>query len=114
MLVTPIIEHDIETSTELRRLYARCISAWGIRDQQDMVQEECGELIVAINHERRHRIPNDKVLEEIADVLFMCDEAMYMYGFGKGELKRALKLKIERTEERVAKYESIVARDQKG
>ena len=114
MLVTPILEHNIEASTELRSLYARCISAWGIRDQVDMAQEECAELIVALNHERRHRVPSEKVLEEIADVLFMCDELMYIYGFGKDELKRELKKKIERTEERVTKYESIVARDQKG
>ena len=114
MLVTPILEHNIEASTELRSLYARCISAWGIRDQEDMTQEECGELIVAINHHRRYRVPPEKILEEIADVLFMCDEEMYIHGFTHDELKRALKEKIARTKERVAKHESIILRDQKG
>jgi NTP pyrophosphatase (non-canonical NTP hydrolase) len=114
MIVTPILGNDIDINPDLRRLYARCVSAWGIRAQVDMAQEECAELIVALNHERRHRVPSEKVLEEIADVMFMCDELMYIYGFDRGELRRELEKKIERTEGRVTKYESIVARDTKG
>jgi phosphoribosyl-ATP pyrophosphohydrolase len=96
MIVPPLIGNNDQSSEELRRLYATCVSNWGIRDQQDMAQEECGELIVAINHERRGRVPSEKVLEEIADVIFMCDELMYIYGFEDAELARALRTKIDR------------------
>jgi NTP pyrophosphatase (non-canonical NTP hydrolase) len=105
MIVAPLIEDNDHSSEELRRLYARCVSAWGIRDQEDMVQEECGELIVEINHLRRNRADPEDVLKEIADVVFMCDEAMYMYGFTRDQLKRALEYKIARTTDLVYRFE---------
>lgn len=114
MLVENIIDDSLYPSEEIRRLYARCVSAWGIRDQEDMLQEECGELLVAINHHRRGRVPPEEILEEIADVIFMCDEMMYIHGFERSELARHLRVKVRRTRERVEEYESKVARDAKG
>jgi NTP pyrophosphatase (non-canonical NTP hydrolase) len=81
------------------------VSSWGIRDQEDMLQEECGELIVEINHLRRNRATPVDVLKEIADVLFMCDEALFMYGFTHDELKRAIEFKIARTTDLVYRFE---------
>lgn len=43
-------------------------------------QEECAELIVAINHFRRGRITKEKVAEEIADVFIMCNRLALIIG----------------------------------
>jgi NTP pyrophosphatase (non-canonical NTP hydrolase) len=118
MLVEPIIQHDPATLAEHKGLYERCLRNWGMRDQQDMCQEECGELIVALNHERRHRVLNDKVLKEIVDVLFMCDQMISAYGFTKDELAYRLRHKIMKVAAMNTEWEKhaaqIAAREAKG
>ena len=118
MIVESIIAHDNEIMINLNGLYRRCLRNWGIRAQQDMCQEECGELIVAINHERRHREASEAVLEEIVDVLFMCDEMIEAYGFSKDEIARGLRYKIIRVSELNTAWEKreeeTAVRDVKG
>ena len=40
---------------ELKVLFDECIEFWGLEKQLRMLQEECGELIVAISHFIRER-----------------------------------------------------------
>lgn len=59
-------------------------------------QEECAELIVAINHYRRGRIGPDKVAEEIADVYIMCQRIAEIIGVHLVDQKVIEKSKITR------------------
>lgn len=108
-----VVQSDILTPTEMRQLYARCVSLWGIRDQEDMLTEECGELIVAINHHRRGRVLPSRVLEEIADVLFMVGEVMYIHGFTTQDLKLMVDTKILTTTDRVIASEKKLSEQSK-
>lgn len=49
----------------------KCLATEGLQFQLDMMVEECGELITAIQHSKRNRPHNTH--EEIADVLIMAD-----------------------------------------
>lgn len=50
---------------------AAIIAHYGIENQLDQLQEECGELIAAVNHSRRQGRLSDEFWEEIADVRIM-------------------------------------------
>jgi len=52
-------------------LLDKAVKTWGIDAQLDMLIEECGELIVAIQHLKRKRVGWDAVAEEIIDVEIM-------------------------------------------
>ena len=54
----------------------KAVKVFGAEAQLRMCQEECGELIVAINHYSRRRISVRKVLEEAADVQIMLDQVI--------------------------------------
>lgn len=61
-------------------IYERALVVWGETAQLDMILEEIGELVVAIQQRKRGRITNDGVCEEIADVGIMLEQAAIMYG----------------------------------
>lgn len=54
------------------RLVRLAVELFGKERNFNHTQEECAELIVAINHYRRGRISAEEVVEEIADVYIMC------------------------------------------
>ena len=54
--------------------FAKAIELWGLASQFEMLQEECAELIVAVNHLKRDRISLTTVAEEIVDVEMMLAE----------------------------------------
>jgi NTP pyrophosphatase (non-canonical NTP hydrolase) len=66
--------------TDHIELGKRAVYAYGRELQLDCLIEEMAELMVALNHHRRHRVPAEKVIEEIADVLVMLDQAAYLFG----------------------------------
>ena len=61
-------------------LYKKCVEKWGLPKQLNQLTEECGELIVAVNHIRRGRITLDEFIEELADVQIMIEQLKYQYG----------------------------------
>lgn len=65
--------------------------------------EECSELTNAICKFRRGRVNEDDIITEIADVMIMCEQ-MAAY-FGKDKVALEKENKLERLEERLAKYE---------
>jgi NTP pyrophosphatase (non-canonical NTP hydrolase) len=72
------------TSTEEKQLYQDAITRWGIDAQINMLIEEMGELLVAINKLRRRKDKNDEqpvmnLIEELADVQLMLDQIKYYY-----------------------------------
>jgi NTP pyrophosphatase (non-canonical NTP hydrolase) len=60
-------------------LAADALRLWGHTAQIDMMIEECGELIVALQHFKRGRATNIEVASEIADVTLMLDQAALMF-----------------------------------
>lgn len=55
------------------------VAFWGTDSQLDMVQEELAECIVAISHLRRGRIGQERLAEEMADVLLCFDQLKVMF-----------------------------------
>ena len=47
---------------------------WSLHDHRTLAIEECAELIQALTHYERGRCGIDKVVEEIGDVLIMCQQ----------------------------------------
>lgn len=56
------------------------VKTFGEKRTFDHTQEECAELIVAINHYRRGRVGKEQVAEEIADVFIMCHRMAELIG----------------------------------
>ena len=61
-------------------LLKRMVEAWGEADQIRQTTEECAELIVAISHWQRGRIPIEGVISELVDVSLMIDQMKYILG----------------------------------
>jgi len=73
---------------------AKVVDFFGAAIQREMCAEECGELIVALNHHKRGRIDNTAVCVEIADVLIMVHQMALI--FGEREVDRQVKFKLEK------------------
>jgi NTP pyrophosphatase (non-canonical NTP hydrolase) len=78
------------------------VNTWGVDAQLDLLQEECAELIVAINHFRRGRVGPEKVAEEIADVFIMCQEGAFIVG--EHLVDQQIKDKMKRTADRLVEH----------
>lgn len=63
-----------------RQIMQAAIGRFGRDAQHDMAIEECGELVVALSHIRRDRIPVSKLADEIADVAIMLEQLQILYG----------------------------------
>lgn len=60
------------------KLYKTAIQVWGKESQMNMLVEECAELIQSVNKYRRKGSEN--ILEEIADVEIMIEQAKIILG----------------------------------
>ena len=56
------------TPEEEKQLDYKMLDEWGVESQLDQMIEECAELIVAVQHYRRHRVDGRSVAEEMGDV----------------------------------------------
>lgn len=72
---------------------------WGSEKQLDMLQEECAELISAINKFKRGRITTKTLAQEIVDVKIMVQQMWEV--FAPEELDEAYELKINRLERKI-------------
>jgi NTP pyrophosphatase (non-canonical NTP hydrolase) len=59
---------------ERYKVYSDAINEFGLLSQMRMCQEECGELIAAINQFLRGRIGLKDLAEEVADVRIMVEQ----------------------------------------
>lgn len=87
-------------------LYRRARALYGDENQLEMVTEECGELVVALQHRKRSDRPNARVdlLEELADAIIMTEQARLI--LGADEVDAAVAAKLERLRENVEKGEA--------
>ena len=86
-------------------LYA-VIDKWGMNAQIDMLHEEVGELLTAINQHKRDRVAISHVQEEIADCLMMLQQMRAIYG--RKEVDEWIKIKTKRLEDRLTDPERKV------
>ena len=84
--------------TEKQTIYQRAVIKWGVDAQVDMLIEECGELIVALQHFKRGRVEN--VSEEIADVNICLRQITPIFD-KNNSVEKWEDLKIERLERRI-------------
>lgn len=64
----------------MNALCVRALEEWGRDAQTNMVMEECGELIAAINQHDRGRISDDELAGEVADVRLCLRQLEMMLG----------------------------------
>ena len=63
------------------------IETWGDYEQRQIAVEELAELIVALKHYERHRVDDDAVIEEIADVCVVLSQLAVMFGYDRIEAR---------------------------
>lgn len=63
------------------------IETWGDYEQRQIAVEELAELIVALKHYERHRVNDDAVIEEIADVCVVLSQLAVMFGHDRIEAR---------------------------
>jgi len=73
-------------------VYRAALNKWGREGQYDQAVEECAELIAAIKHFRRGRIQDKELIEELADVVLMVGQLIYM--LGPDRIEKAVEKKI--------------------
>lgn len=82
-----------------QELYQQALDTWGEGSQYGMAQEECGELISAINRHFRGDADSDDVAAEVADVEIMCEQLRILIGDQRVEQHKTEKL--DRLEDRL-------------
>lgn len=80
-------------------VYAEALALYGKENQLRQAQEECGELIAAINQHLRHDRRSDAVVEEMADVWIVLTQLQL--AFPKDEFDAAVQSKLLRLRERM-------------
>lgn len=100
---TQLIPGDLLARAE--KACAGAIVAWGSEPQYRQVQEECAELIAAINQMARGRDGSrEAVIEETADVILCLLQMRLMLGVA---VEDRLSLKLERLEARVQASQAL-------
>lgn len=87
---------SFDKSTEA--LFNRAIELWGVEPQFRCCQEECGELISAINQFDRGRGTVEDLASEIADVLITAMQLKQMVG---PLVEKVIDEKLERLDKRI-------------
>ncbi len=77
-------------------LYKASLEKWGREGQYDQAVEECAELIAVLKHFRRGKVNEDAVVSELADVVLMVGQLVFM--FGEEKVEKAVKKKIGKLE----------------
>ena len=96
------VKHDVAAR---EALYVRAMVAFGVPSQMRMVQEECAELIASINRLDRERCPVQDVINEVADVTIMLEQARLI--LGPELVDRAVQDKLARLERLLAEVAKI-------
>lgn len=79
--------------------FRKAIETWGLPAQIDMAVEECGEVIVALQHLQRERADRREVIEELADIRIMFEQLRWY--FGQDYVDPVVSDKMERLRERL-------------
>ena len=84
-----IIEHDfnhVQNFSIDKVLLSKAVIQYGVGPQLDQLIEEMAELMVAINHGRRHNnLYEENICEEVADVLICLNQLMIIIAHDIGD-----------------------------
>ena len=73
---------------------------YGIDNQLHQLAEECSELAVEASHSARKGV-TVKIIEEMADVLLMMEQVIYLANIAIEDIDECIKFKIDRQLERI-------------
>ena len=74
---------------------------YGLKNQLRQLTEECSELSVESLHYIRERGATERISEEIADVLIMIQQIIYLIGHGYGDIEKYAEFKLDRQLSRI-------------
>ena len=73
---------------------------YGIEKQLHQLAEECSELAVEASHSARKGV-TVKIIEEMADVLLMIEQIVYLSGIAIEDIDECISFKIDRQMKRI-------------
>ena len=73
---------------------------YGIKRQMHQLAEECSELAVEASHSAR-KGTTVKIIEEMADVLVMIEQVIYLSKIDKCDIKYCIEFKLNRQMKRI-------------
>lgn len=79
----------------------RIAEYYGWNNQLKQLAEECGELSVESLHYIREGRGIERIFEEIADVLIMIQQIVYLIGHGYGDIEKYAEFKLDRQLRRI-------------
>ena len=77
---------------------------YGIEKQLHQLAEECSELAVEASHSARKGV-TVKIIEEMADVLLMIEQVVYLSGIAIEDIDECISFKIDRQMKRIEEEE---------
>ena len=79
----------------------RIADYYGLKNQLRQLAEECSELSVESLHYIREGRGIERISEEIADVLIMIQQIIYLIGHGYGDIEKYAEFKLDRQLNRI-------------
>ena len=73
---------------------------YGVEKQLHQLAEECSELAVEASHSARKGV-TVKIIEEMADVLLMIEQVVYLSGIAIEDIDECISFKIDRQMKRI-------------
>jgi NTP pyrophosphatase (non-canonical NTP hydrolase) len=67
-------------SFDQKKICLRAVDHYGVEHQKRKAIEELGELICELSREQDKRTDREHILEELADVIIMCEQLRLIYG----------------------------------
>lgn len=86
----------------VKDIFTDALNLWGENAQKMMMVEECSELLNEIAKTYRGRTSQEKIVDEITDVIIMINQMALI--FGEAEVKQRLMEKLPKLKERIEKY----------
>ena len=77
---------------------------YGIEKQLHQLAEECSELAVEASHSAR-KVVTVKLIEEMADVLLMIEQVVYLANIAIEDIDECIRFKIDRQIKRIKEEE---------
>ena len=77
---------------------------YGLKNQLKQLVEECSELSVESSHSARHGT-TVKIIEEMADVMIMIEQVVYLAKIDKCDIEDCINYKINRQLKRIEEEE---------
>ena len=96
---------DEAVDSQRRIVYLDAVRIYGDQSQEWMLVEELSELTKEICKHQRGEENKNAIIDEIADVLIMIEQAKYIYVISDEDLNRRIDFKTERLRKRLLEAE---------